>query len=117
MGTMPGLRTRRCHGLLVGATRPSARARKLGRAALDPPLVVGERRIQLAVHEWANSVVDPKGHLLLESFRLDQGVPTWRWSLGDVVVERQVAMAHGRPAVAVVHRLVRASSLVRLELS
>lgn len=117
MGTMPGLRTRCYHGLLVVATGPSARARRLGLAALDPTLVVGERRVQLAVNEWANSVVNPTGHLLLESFRLDDGVPTWRWSLGDVVLERQVAMARGRPAVAVVHRLVRASSPVRLELS
>jgi len=117
MGTIPGLRTRRYHGLLVVATGPSAGARKLGLAALDPTLVLGERRIQLAVHEWANSVVNPTGHLLLESFRLDDGVPTWRWSLGDVVVERHVAMVHGRPAVAVVHRLVRSSSPVRLELS
>jgi len=116
-GTIPGLRTRRYHGLLVVATGPSASARNLGLAALDPTLVVGERRVQLAVHEWASSVVNPTGHLLLESFRLDDGVPTWRWSLGDVVLERQVAMARGRPAVAVVHRLVRAPSPVGLELS
>jgi predicted glycogen debranching enzyme len=116
MGTMPGLRTRRYHGLLVVATRPPG-GRMLGLAALDPTLVVGERRVRLAVHEWAGGAVDPTGHLQLETFRLEDGLPVWRWSLGGVVLERRLAMAAGRPAVAVVHRLLRAPGPVRLELS
>jgi predicted glycogen debranching enzyme len=86
-------------------------------AALDPTLVIGERRVRLAVHEWAGAVVDPAGHLHLETFRLEDGLPVWRWSLGDVVLERRLALTHGRPAVAVVHRLVRAPGAVRLELA
>jgi predicted glycogen debranching enzyme len=116
MGTMPGLRTRRYHGLLVVATQPPG-VRRLGLAALDPTLVIGERRIRLAVHEWAGGTVDPDGYVHLESFRIDEGVPVWRWSLGDVVLERRLAMAYGSPAVAVVHRLLRAPAPVRLELS
>src|SRR4029077_14968336 len=88
MGTLPGLRTRRYHGLLVVATRPPG-GRMLALAALDPTLVVGERRVRLAVHEWGSGAVDPQGHLHLESFRLEEGVPTWRWSLGDILLERQ----------------------------
>ena len=45
--------------------------------------------------------VDPGGFVHLESFALRDGVPCWRWSLGGVVLERQVAMAHRRPVVAV----------------
>jgi predicted glycogen debranching enzyme len=116
MGTLPGLRTRRYHGLLVVATRPPG-DRMVGLAALDPTLVLGERRVRLAVHEWAGGAVDPAGHLLLETFRLEAGLPVWRWSLGDVVLERRLAMARGRAAMAVVHRLVRAPGPVRLELS
>ena len=51
------------------------------------------------------------------SFELDRGVPRWRWQVGDVVVEREVAAAHGRAAVCVVHRLLRADRPVRLELT
>jgi predicted glycogen debranching enzyme len=117
MGTMPGLRTRRYHGLLIVATRPAGGARMLGLAALDPTLVLGDRRVRLAVHEWAGGAVDPAGHLELEAFRLENGLPVWRWSLDGVVLERRLAMAAGRPAVAVVHRLLRAPGPVRLELS
>jgi predicted glycogen debranching enzyme len=115
MGTVAGLRTRRYHGLLVVATDPP-RGRQLGFASLDPVLVIGDARIRLGVHEWAGTTVQPQGFLHLESFALRDGVPVWRWQLGDVVLEREVAMAHGRPAVGVVHRVVRAASPVRLEL-
>lgn len=117
MGSMPGLATRRYHGLLVVSRRPPGGNRMMSLVALDPTLVLGERRTQLAVHEWASGAIDPCGHVHLESFRLKDGVPTWRWSLGDVQLERQVAMLHGRPAVAVLHRLLRAPLPVRLELS
>ncbi len=116
MGTVAGLRTRRYHGLLVAAADgPSARM--LGLAALDPVLVVGDARYRLGTHEWASGAVDPRGHELLVSFTLDRGVPRWRWQVGGIVVEREVAMAHGRCAVGVVHRLVRSDRPVILELT
>ncbi len=115
MGTVSGLRTRRYHGLLLVATAPPI-GRMLGLASLDPVLVVGDRRIRLGVHEWVGGAVTPEGFVHLESFELSEGVPRWRWSLGDVALEREVAMVHGRPSVAVGHRLVRAAGPVRLEL-
>lgn len=116
MGTVAGLRTRRYHGLLVvAAGGPSARM--LGLAALDPVVVVGDARYRLATDEWAAGAVDPRGFELLVSFELDRGVPRWRWQLGDVVVEREVAMTHGRCSVGVVHRVLRADRPVTLELA
>ena len=116
MGTVAGLRTRRYHGLLVVAVDGPA-ARMLGLVALDPVLVVGDARLRLATDEWGDGTVDPRGHELLARFAIDRGVPRWRWQVGDVVVERELAMAHGRAAVGVVHRLVRADRPVRLELT
>jgi predicted glycogen debranching enzyme len=115
MGTVAGLRTRRYHGLLVVATRPPG-GRMLGLAALDPVLILGEHRIPLAVHEWASGAVDPNGHVHLESFELEDGLPRWRWTIGDVAIEREVAMDHGRASVAVIHRVIRAPGPVTLEL-
>ncbi len=115
MGTAGGLETRRYHGLLVVATDSPGR-RMLGLVSLDPVLVRGDARIPLATHEWADGTIAPAGHVHLESFAIEDGVPRWRWSIGDVVLERRVAMGHGRPLVAVVHRLVRADGPVRLEI-
>ena len=116
MGTVAGLRTRRYHGLLVQAAGgPSARM--LGLAALEPVLVVGDARHRLATDEWGSGAVDPCGHELLVSFTFDRGVPRWRWQVGNVVLEREIAMAHGRCAVGIVHRLVSADRAVGLELT
>jgi len=106
MGTVSGLRTRRYHGLLVVAPRSPAR-RRVALASLDPVLELESgQRIRLATHEWASGAVDPRGHELLSSFELRDGVPRWRWRIGDVVLEREVAMRHGHPSVGVVHRLL-----------
>jgi predicted glycogen debranching enzyme len=116
MGTVAGLRTRRYHGLLAVAVDGPAN-RMLGLAALDPVVVSGDARFRLATDEWGNGTIDPRGHELLVSFELEDGVPRWRWQIGGVVLEREIAMSHGSPVVAVVHRLVAADRSVRLELT
>ncbi len=113
MGTAAGLRTRRYHGLLVASVGPIG-SRRLGLAALDPVLWVGDRAVRLAVHEWASGAIDPRGHRWLATFDIDDGLPRWRWTIGDVCLERELAMVRGRPAVTVVHRLLRAPETVRL---
>jgi len=115
MGTVSGLRTRRYHGLLVVATRPPG-GRMVGLAALDPVLVRGDNRLKLATHEWGDGTIAPEGHVQRSSFALRDGIPSWRWTVGDVVIEAELAMLHGRPALGVVHRVVRAPGPVRLEL-
>jgi predicted glycogen debranching enzyme len=116
MGTVSGLRTRRYHGLLVVAVAGPAQ-RMLGLAALDPVLVVGDARIRLATDEWGSGTVDPRGHELLASFDLTDGVPRWRWQAGGIVLEREVAATHGTPTIGIVHRLLSADRAVSLELT
>ncbi len=106
MGTVSGLRTRRYHGLLIVAGDTPA-TRRLGLAALDPIVTLPSgASVRLATHEWADGTIAPRGHELLAGFELVDGLPRWRWRIGDVVLEREIAMVHGRPAVAVVHRLL-----------
>ncbi|MFU8854397.1 amylo-alpha-1,6-glucosidase [Micromonospora sp. SL1-18] len=106
MGTVSGLRTRRYHGLLVVAGETAA-SRRVGLVSLDPTVTLPSgQRVRLGAHEWASGAVDPRGFELLERFDLTDGLPRWRWRIGDVVIEREIAMAYGRPCVAVVHRLI-----------
>lgn len=99
MGTVCGLRTRRYHGLLVVADPTPAR-RRLGLASLDLSVTLPSgARIRLSTHEWASGAVEPRGHELLERFDLTDGLPRWRWRIGEVVVERELAMRHGAPSL------------------
>ncbi len=118
MGTVAGLRTRRYHGLLAVARRRPRRARMLGLAALDPVLVA-RRRAHPARRRTSGAAASSTraATSCSSSFDLDDGVPRWRWQVGGIVLERELAMAHGGPAVGVVHRLVAADRPVRLELT
>src|SRR3954471_21802143 len=95
MGTVRGLRTRRYHGLLIVAGDTPA-TRHLGLAALDATLTLPSgASIRLGTHEWASGAIEPRGHELLSSFALTDGLPRWRWRVGDTVVERELALIHG----------------------
>jgi predicted glycogen debranching enzyme len=74
----------------------------VGLAGLDPVL----NGVELATHEWADGTIWPHGHFHLERFELVNGLPRWRWRLGETVLERELAMLHGRSCVAVVFRLL-----------
>ena len=99
MGTVTGLRTRRYHGLLVVAgDTPAARRLAWPRSTRRVTLPSGAR-VRLGTHEWASGAVDPRGFELLERFDLVDGLPRWRWRIGDVVLERELAM-RARPVRA-----------------
>jgi predicted glycogen debranching enzyme len=128
MGTAGGLRTRRYHALLVapelgGSTGAGLAPRRVGLVALDPTLTLPSgANVPLGVHEWASGAIAPAGHLHLESFELVDGVPRWRWRVGGIVLERELAMVRrtgGRAGsgVAVVHRLIAAPEPVGLTLA
>ena len=106
MGTVAGLRTRRYHALLVVAgDRPAAR--RVGLVALDPVVELPSGgQVRLATHEWVSGAVSPAGHVHLERFDLTDGLPRWRWRLGDVVVERELAMLPGRAALGIVQSVL-----------
>ncbi|RKR86774.1 putative glycogen debranching enzyme [Micromonospora pisi] len=116
MGTVSGLRTRRYHGLLVVAGETPA-TRRLGLVSLDAAIIFPSgAQVRLATHEWRSGDVDPRGFELLERFELVDGLPRWRWRVGDLVIERELAMTYGRSCVAVVHRLISGGP-VRLTLA
>jgi predicted glycogen debranching enzyme len=115
MGTVSGLRTRRYHALLVVSGQTAA-ARHVGLVALDPVITLPSGAvIRLGTHEWSSGAVAPQGYRFLESFTLTDGLPAWRWRIGDVVLERELAMIAGSPSLAVVHRLVAGSATLTLE--
>jgi predicted glycogen debranching enzyme len=113
-GTVAGLRTRRYHSMLTVAD-PVTTVRRVALAALDLTLTLPSgAKVPLYTHRWASGAVVPAGHRHLETFTLADGLPRWRWRVGDVVVEREIALRHGHPSLAVVHRVVSAPEPVGL---
>ena len=105
-GTVAGTRTRAYHGLLMAALRAPADPceRTLLVAALQEALEVGGRSIPLE-HPW------------IVSFALEGTVPTWRYALGDALLEKRLWMQPGAHTTTVFYRLLQASQPVRLSLT
>ena len=93
-GTVSGAATRRYHGLLVAALpAPLGRILLLVDLAETVRLADG-REIRLGGEERPEALT-LHGAEHLREFRLDHGIPTWRYRLGDTVLEKQLVLAHG----------------------
>jgi len=114
-GTVSGALTRRYHGLLVAATRPPA-TRTLFLAKLEERLIVRGERVDLSTNFWSDGTCAPRGFARLTRFRLERGLPVWRWELDEVTLEKRIAMPLGENAVVVEYRLMPHSAPCELRL-
>ncbi|EGV17101.1 amylo-alpha-1,6-glucosidase [Thiocapsa marina] len=105
-GTVAGSLTRGYHGLLTATIDPPL-GRRLQVAKLDATLIDGERHWPLFTNRWADGCVEPDGHSLIDSFRLDGRMPVWSWACGDLLVEQRIWMPPGEDSVWSVYRLVQ----------
>ena len=115
-GTIGGVRTRRYHAGLVVATRgPSERTLLLG----DIPVTATYRHQQfpLGSSRWSSGTVDPQGHLSLQRFHIEDGIPIWRWAIRDALLERRIFMIHGENTVCHHWSLVQSASPVALKMA
>jgi predicted glycogen debranching enzyme len=115
-GTVAGVVTRRYHALLVAAL-PAP----LGRYVMLNHLLERVRLPNRAV-TWLGdqgevagpNAADDRGHLA--EFRLECGLPVWRYELGEVAIEKRVVMPYGQNTVHVAYHLVAGEGPVRLSL-
>ena len=118
-GTVAGSLTRAYHGLLVAAlgAPEDPCSRTLLVTALEEVVEVGHRSYPLSTHRWAGGVLAPVGHAWICSFSLEGSVPTWRYALGDALLEKRLWMRPGAHTTTVLYRLAQASQPVRLSLT
>ena len=110
-----GLSSRRYHGLLVGSLAPPDE-RRMTVASIDPVALYDGNRYNLATHEYSGGFVQPKGYGFLESFELQNGMPTWVFCFSDVKLKIQVCMAYGANATCLRYDLLEGSQALTLHL-
>jgi Glycogen debranching enzyme N terminal len=86
-GTVSGNLTRRYHGLLFAALKPSV-GRTQMIAKLEETVEYSGFHQPLSTNRWASGAVDPQGYLSIESFHLDGTVPVWRYVIADACLEK-----------------------------
>ena len=114
-GTIPGVLTRRYHGLLVAALRPPV-MRTLLLTKLEETAAYGGDEVPLFANRWADKEVEPAGFHHLESFFLEGTTPVWTFALADALLEKRVWMQPGANTTYVRYTLRRGSGPVRLKI-
>lgn len=112
-GTISGTLTRRYHGLLVAALKPPVE-RSLLLAKLDETVAYGQKLYPLYSNRWAGNVVNPSGHLNIESFALEGTIPVWRFACADALLEKRIWMQQGKNTTYIQYSLERGSSPLTL---
>ncbi|MFN5195101.1 MAG: glycogen debranching enzyme N-terminal domain-containing protein, partial [Cyanobacteriota bacterium] len=101
-GTVAGSLSRSYHGLLV--------------AALGAPADPCTRTLLVAgLEEWAAG--EPLDHRGIVAFALEGSVPTWRWAIGDALLEKRLCMRPGAHTTTVHYRLLQAGAPLRLQIT
>ncbi|HEX8117847.1 MAG TPA: amylo-alpha-1,6-glucosidase [Pyrinomonadaceae bacterium] len=115
-GTLAGVPTRRYHGLLVAALpTPLGRTVMFNHLSEWLRLPAGGRQ-QIGGQERPGGQLEWPGAKHLREFRLEAGLPVWRYELDGHVVEKRVLMVHSQNTVHVTYRLVEGEGPLRLKL-
>jgi predicted glycogen debranching enzyme len=114
-GTIAGCVTRRYHGLLIAALQPPVGRTHLV-ACLDETVRYAGADYALGTTQWVSGVVEPKGFLNIQSFRLEGMTPVWTYALADALLEKRILMRQGENTTYVEYTLVRASAAIDLQM-
>jgi predicted glycogen debranching enzyme len=111
-GTVSGAATRRYHGLLIAALQPP-----LGRVLMLNGLIEefhlpNGRVVEVSPGEDRERNETRAAPPLLTEFRLDMGLPIWRYQIGDVVLEKRLCLPYRQNTVHLTYRLLSHSGKV-----
>jgi predicted glycogen debranching enzyme len=114
-GTLAGSLARRYHGILIAAL-PEPIGRLLLVAKVDETLHYNGKLFKFGVNRWIGGAIDPHGFRHIESFSLIDGIPTWRYTFADALIEKSIWMKYGENTTYIQWKLVRAEAPVEVEL-
>ena len=121
-GTAAGSRTRSYHGLLVAALNAPADPcdRTLLVTAVEETAWHGEApgddtaATALWSQRWCDGRVEPQGWRAIVHVGLEGSVPTWRFAIGDTLLEKRLWMQPGAHTTTVHYRRLQGSRPLQL---
>lgn len=115
-GTLAGVPTRRYHSIITAAL-PTPLGRYVMLDQLSELVRLPDGTTQrIGGVEWVEGALELHGTANLREFRLEAGLPVWRYELAGYVIEKWVLMPHMQNTVHVGYRLVSGVGPVRLKL-
>jgi predicted glycogen debranching enzyme len=105
-GTITSAITRRFHGLLIAAL-PAPLGRCMLLTHLSERLRFADREVAwLGPYNDGGHLAQAEGARHLAEFRLEAGLPIWRYEVGGCAIEKSVLMPYGQNTVHVTYRLL-----------
>ncbi|HEX6640224.1 MAG TPA: amylo-alpha-1,6-glucosidase [Thermoanaerobaculia bacterium] len=114
-GSIAGAATRRYHGLLVAAL-PVPHGRTVMLNHLEESILAGDATLYLSGDEPSAGAVRLPDVGLLADFRLELGLPVWRFENHDVRITKRLLMPHLQNTSCITYTLDASSRPVRLRL-
>jgi predicted glycogen debranching enzyme len=113
-GTVSGAITRRYHGLLIAAL-PNPLGRMMMLNGLSERLRLPDRRV---VYTGAEELagIPPQSTLPAAEFRLEAGLPVWRYEVDGFVIEKRLLLPYRQNTVHITYRLLAGNGRLRLGL-
>lgn len=113
-GTVKGTITRRYHGLLIAAL-PNPLGRMMMLNGLSERLRLPDRRVlYTGAEELAG--ISPESTLAVSEFRLEAGLPVWRYEVDGFVLEKRLILPYRQNTVHVTYLLLSGKGSLRLGL-
>jgi predicted glycogen debranching enzyme len=113
-GTVSGAITRRYHGLLIAAL-PNPLGRMMMLNGLSERLRLPGRRVVYTGAEELSGMA--REHIIpVADFRLEAGLPVWRYEVDGFVLEKRLVLPYKQNTVHLIYRLLAGSGRLRLGL-
>lgn len=114
-GTVAGVATRRYHGGLIAAL-PAPLGRQMTLSHLSERVRLADGTV-LKLSGEPQTPEDRHVHGInyLTEFRLEMGLPIWRYELSGATIEKQILMPHQQNTVYIIYRLLQGDP-IRLKL-
>src|SRR5215471_6250333 len=113
-GTVTGSITRRYHGLLIAAL-PNPHGRMMMLNGLSERLRLPDRSVVYTGAEEL-SAVPPENTLAAAEFRLETGLPVWRYEISGFILEKRLLLPYRQNTVHLTYKLLAGSGRLRVGL-
>jgi predicted glycogen debranching enzyme len=103
--TLPGIATRRYHGLFV-PDLPAPWGRTVLIPRFDEQVTTGDRTVLISGVEYESGRLETDVPNYLTEFRRESQTPVWRFDIDDCRLERRVIMPYGQNTLYIEYRLL-----------
>jgi predicted glycogen debranching enzyme len=114
-GTVAGVSTRRYHGLLIAAM-PAPLGRMMMLNHLSEQLRLANGTVVSLSSEERVPRLEVNSASFLNEFRIEAGLPVWRYTVEGIVIEKRLFMPRHQNTVHINYRMVQGEETIRLKL-